>query len=88
MQFEHILAAPEDLSNNVDMLAKTWKDILLKANTARVCGTNGVGKIIDEVSRTVISIPWPPLIRYTSYCFSPPSPQHGSFHAFSMDLPT
>ncbi|KAG8951779.1 hypothetical protein FRC00_007114 [Tulasnella sp. 408] len=51
MSFEHLLAAPEDLLNNVDALAKTWKDVLLKANAARVHGTNGINKIIDEFPR-------------------------------------
>lgn len=52
MQFEHLLAAAEELRNNLDELAETRKDFLFNANTARVSGSNGVGKIIDEVGGT------------------------------------
>ncbi|KAG8931564.1 hypothetical protein FRC01_001128 [Tulasnella sp. 417] len=51
MQFEHLLAAAEELRNNIDELAETRKDFLFNANTARVSGSNGVGKIIDEFQR-------------------------------------
>ncbi|KAG8951778.1 hypothetical protein FRC00_007113 [Tulasnella sp. 408] len=51
MQFEHLLAAAEELRNNLDELAETRKDFLFNANTARVSGSNGVGKIIDEFQR-------------------------------------
>ncbi|KAG8955952.1 hypothetical protein FRC04_006400 [Tulasnella sp. 424] len=51
MQFEHLLAAAEELRDNLDTLAELKKDILYNANTARVSGSNGVGKIIDEFHR-------------------------------------
>ncbi|KAG8987932.1 hypothetical protein FRB90_003065 [Tulasnella sp. 427] len=51
MQFEHILAAPEEIRDNLDGLAKIRKEFLFNANTARVTGSTGVGKIVNEYHR-------------------------------------
>lgn len=49
MQYEHVLESPEELSDNLILLARTRREIVMNANAARVTGRGTVGNIIQEV---------------------------------------
>ncbi|KAG8873924.1 hypothetical protein FRB97_006347 [Tulasnella sp. 331] len=48
MQYEHVLENPEELSDNLILLARTRREIVMNANAARVTGRGTVGNIIQE----------------------------------------
>lgn len=52
MQFQHLLESPDELWDNLIMLARARKAIVMNANDARVTGRGTVGTIIQEVSFT------------------------------------
>ncbi|KAG8994039.1 hypothetical protein FRB93_001709 [Tulasnella sp. JGI-2019a] len=48
MQYEHVLESPEELSDNLILLARTRREIVMNANAARVTGRGTVSNIIQE----------------------------------------